>query len=229
MIGLGIAAVSASLLGLFGEAALPDSVLAEQRGGFRLPSGIDVALTVQTDTAVNGAILLRSIYRVDEGVPKLQVYAPPEGRTVNESVTGRTEESGTVPPIISFDRMTGLQVKSLNDPAAPKVSIATGGSASTMEGLEQVDLAQPIRSGGGWIAAGGSERLQTVELKGSDISITHVIGDAFGSAILNTADERMIDTQTTASIDLRNAGPDVLGSAMMRIENATLDALAARL
>ena len=54
------------------------------------------------------------------------------------------------------------------------------------------------------------------------------IGGAFGSAILNSGSDRTISTATTVSIDLRNAGPEVLGSALLRIEDVAIGALTTR-
>jgi hypothetical protein len=61
-----------------------------------------------------------------------------------------------------------------------------------------------------------------------DIRIFHLTRNAIGSAITNTGSDRAIDTHTSVSIDLRNAGPDVLGSAMLRVEDVALGALASR-
>ena len=70
------------LLLLAGQVApLSDAELARQRGGFRLPNGVDVALTVQTQTAVDGAVVLRTVFRADQGAPTLTVFTPkPVGR-----------------------------------------------------------------------------------------------------------------------------------------------------
>ena len=61
-----------------------------------------------------------------------------------------------------------------------------------------------------------------------DIRIVHLTGNAIGSAIANMGSDRAIDTQTTLSIDLRNAGPDVLGSTMLRVEDVGIGALTSR-
>ncbi len=61
---------------------LPDAELARHRGGFRLPNGVDVALTVQTQTALNGAVVLRSVFSLDAGDPSFVVYTPRDGQTI---------------------------------------------------------------------------------------------------------------------------------------------------
>ena len=67
-----------------------------------------------------------------------------------------------------------------------------------------------------------------VSLQGTDIRIVHLTGSAIGSAIANSGNDRAIDTLTTLSIDLSNAGPDVLGSAMLRVEGVAIDAASMR-
>ena len=55
---------AALALAALGPATVPDHELSDMRGGFRLPSGIEVALTVRSDTSVDGALLLRSVFSV---------------------------------------------------------------------------------------------------------------------------------------------------------------------
>ena len=75
-----LAQVAAPELPPIAAAPVADPILAEQRGGFRLPSGIDVALSVQTQTAVNGAVLLRTVFQIDQGAPNFTIYAAQAGR-----------------------------------------------------------------------------------------------------------------------------------------------------
>ena len=65
--------------GRFDRDALTDAELARQRGGFRLPNGIDVAMTVQTQSAVDGLVVLKTVFRADQGQPALTVLAPARG------------------------------------------------------------------------------------------------------------------------------------------------------
>lgn len=53
-----------------------ETELASMRGGFSLGNGLDVALAVQTDTAVNGSLLLRTVFRAEDGKPTLTTLAP---------------------------------------------------------------------------------------------------------------------------------------------------------
>jgi hypothetical protein len=210
-------------LGPFAATPVADEELAEHRGGFRLPGGIDVAMTIDTQTAVDGAVVLRTVFRADQGTPTLATYVPRAGETVAGASAGASRPAATI-PVVSYDRQSGIRVS--GGVAAPGVSLAPQAGAIPA-GLEQV-------SGGAATAAGAvSERtqgaLRLVELTGADLSVTHVAGGAFGAAIANMGSDRTIDTQTSVAIDLSGAGPDVIGSSMLRVQDIATQALAGRL
>lgn len=211
----------------FDAPVLSDDVLAEQRGGFRLPSGIDVAMTVQTQSAINGAIVLRTVFEVDRGAPSLTIYAPRQG----ETVASGTAQGGTVmvagsAPSVTYDNRNMLEVRPGYTPTLTVASGNAGGSDAVPAGLAQI--ASGATTDAGLVTAGAHGGVRTIELRGTDLSITHIAGDAFGSAIANSGSDRQIDTQTSVSISLANAGPDVLGSTMFRVEDVALQAVAFR-
>ena len=209
-------------------APVADPILAEQRGGFRLPSGIDVALSVQTQTAVNGAVLLRTVFQIDQGAPNFTIYAAKPGETVEtntaagEASTARTSSA----PVISYDRVNGLQVQPGTISSPISVSVKPAAAAALPAGLTEV--AAGTVTDAGTITDSTRNGVRAVSLNGADLTITHLAGNAFGSAIVNAGSDRAIDTQTTLSINLSNAGPDVLGSAMFRVQDIALDAVAMR-
>lgn len=210
----------------FDRPAVPDSELADQRGGFRLPGGIDVALTVDTITAVDGAVVLRTVFRADQGPSTLSIYAPRPGEMV--AAPGRSTQTGAaVSPAttVTYDARHGIQVST-----AAGVPVALIGSrpvgAALPAGL------QPVAAGAvtdaGTVSAMASDGVRRVTLTGADLSITHLAGTALGAAIANTASDRTIDTQTSIAIDLAKAGPDVVGSAMLRAQDLADQAVRGR-
>lgn len=213
--------------GPMAAAPVPDPILAEQRGGFRLPSGIDVALTVQTQSAINGAVVLRTVFQLDKGPASLTIYAPKPGETVAAGDRG-TATQGTGMPSVSYDSRNGIQVQpAIGGPNVAISSRSASASAAVPAGLAQV--ASGAQTDAGLVTEAARGGVQTVELRGADLSITHLSGNAFGSAIANTGSDRTIDTTTSVSIDLANAGPDVLGSAMMRVQDVATDAATMRI
>jgi hypothetical protein len=72
---LALAAVASPALaaGAFGRAPVGEARLAGMRGGFVVPGGLDIAITVQSATKLNGATLFRTVFSVDRGVGELDV------------------------------------------------------------------------------------------------------------------------------------------------------------
>lgn len=208
--------------GPFAVAPVAESELATMRGGFRLPNGIDVSMTVQTQTAIDGAVVLRTIFRADQGPPTLAVYVPRDGTVVAAGRPGGSGGQTTVMPSVSLDPRGVIEVTpGVVTPTSVNVSTGSnqGGIGDVPEGLE---------TAGDTVRQQTVGNLRTAAIDAADISIVHFAGAAFGSAIVNSGSDRMIETQTSIAIDLRNAGPDVLGSSMLRAQGLTDDALALR-
>ncbi|MBC9033915.1 hypothetical protein IAG41_16100 [Sphingomonas sp. JC676] len=217
---LPLALLSAELFGT----ALSDAELANQRGGIHLPNGIDVAITVQTETAIDNAVVLRSVFKIDQGQPKFTIFVPRPGERVTSESRGA--DGRTPLPSVSYDSRTGIQV--VPGYGAPAVSTADAASMQIREGLMPVDPTGPVQTDFGTVFRKDQGGVAQAALQGSDFSVTHFAGAAFGSLITNSGNDRVIDTTTTLAIDLRNAGPDLVGSAMPRVENIAIDALQSR-
>ena len=220
----------------FDAPAEPDPVLAEQRGGLRLPNGLDIALAVQTQTSVNGAIVLRTDFQVDKGPATTTVYVPRSGQIVAAQAGAGQGGAGTATgsagaPSIAFDNRNGLQVTPGSGALPVSVSgngAAAGGASPVPAGLAIVSPATVAMTDNGQVTQDIQGGVRTVQLNGADLTVTHLTGNAFGSAITNSGSDRAIDTQTAVSIDIHNAGPDMLGSAMFRAQDMALDAAAMR-
>lgn len=216
---------------VFAAVPLPDATLAELRGGIELPNGIDLALTVQTQTAIDGAIVLHTVFALVEGPPQVSVYTPPSGSTVPTSPAagaGASVLGASLSTTVALDGSAGVQVI----PGLTVLPVVVGKGASAVAaagaGLEKVEGTRHATDAG-VVDRSLAGPQQAIHLTGADFSITHFLGGAFGSAIANTGNNRTIDTVTTVSIDLRNAGPDVLGSAFLRVEDVAIGALASRM
>lgn len=227
MIGLALILMQSTPAATFEEPTVPEPVLAEQRGGFRLPNGIDVALSIDSRTAINGAIVLQTVVKIDEGAPVVTAYVPKNGESVglamNQSGTG-----GAPAATVTYDEQRGLIVT--KPTFSPSVSVGGGqnGAGTPVEGLQEVDLSQRFTSANGEIRKGMFGAAEAIEFSTADLSVLHLTEGVYGSAILNSGSNRTIDTQTTISIDLQNVGPAVLGSTMLRVEGLAIDAMTGR-
>lgn len=151
-----------------GVEPVSDEELGAAQGKFILPSGIEVAMAVQTDTSVNGALLLRSVFVVNNGPPALSVYAPagnapvqPQADDASIAATGATTgDTGTGTGItagattasagngsgsgnvsVVLDRASGItMIRTAGSVEAPKVSIGGRVDGDLADGLTQIAL-----------------------------------------------------------------------------------------
>ena len=126
MIGAALLLMAAQAAPMIDAPVVPDPELATMRGGFRLPNGIDVSLTVQTQTAIDGAVVLRTVFRADQGAPTLTIFAPHTGeRVASGEITGATTNVATsTEPRVWYDPRTGIHIQP--SAATPSVAITTG-------------------------------------------------------------------------------------------------------
>lgn len=216
--------------GPFGDApAVPDAVLANERGGIRLPNGVDVTLSVDTRTAINGSVVLQTIARIDQGAPVVTVYAPEDGQQVALDMPAGSSGSASG-PVVRYDRQNGVVITASGLPRSSVLGAQQAGdSGQPLAGLRAVAPNASVQTANGVVSSMVANGLSSAELRGLDFQVQHLAGRAFGSIIANSANDRTIDTVTTISIDLRNAGVDVVGSTMFRVENLGIEALSTRL
>jgi hypothetical protein len=206
------------------DKVVADRELSTMRGGFQIPGGIDVALSVQTDTSVNGALVLRSIFRADTGVPTLQAFTSRSGSQVStaNSAGGATVPAGAVS--VRFDRQNGVTVVPGSVGVMPAVAISTGTGPAAA--ALTTDALAPGATADTQVGRVTLDQLQAgtrVHLQGESLDVSHVFGNAFGAVVANTASDRALDTVTTVSLDLSGATPTNLGSTMFRVEALGLE------
>lgn len=224
------AAVPAPAAAQVGE-PLSDAELATITGKFVLPSGVTLALSVTSDTVVDGQLILRTVFRVDD--------------TARVTVMGRmSADSGPAYPgaptagdaaamkptgvEVAFDRRSGTQTITPTYTAViPTVSIGgTRPADAAAAGL----AALPVSVGGpavetpdGSVSLSALRNGTQVVLAGQQLSVANLVGSAIATAIANTADNRTIDTVTHVDIDLGDAGALTAGSAALKIDTLVSD------
>ena len=217
---------AALTMSAFAVQPVADAELSAMRGGFALPNGLDVALAVQTETSVNGALLLRSVYRLDQGPPTLQLFAPRGGDTVRgQSVTAG--ERSVVPGAVSvaFDRQNGISIARQMPTAIGSVAVRAA-ARDVGDAGPPLDLSNgPVETPGGRVSVSPLALGVRARLEGDGIDASHVFGAAFGSVVANTASERTIESATTVALDLRGVTATNLGSARLRAEAIAGDAV----
>lgn len=188
----------------FAQAPVADEALADMRGGFALPGGMAISVAVQSDTRVNGTLLLRSVFVMDQGAPELRVFAQADG--VTTTTTGTDGRAVT----------TGLTVSNGHS--------VIGGA---VEGLRQIDV---VKDGAAVGASGGTVRVESlgagsqVVLTRPTLDVSHLAGQAYGSIAANRGNDVTIDTATDINIELSGTDGFELSSSMMRVEALVFDA-----
>lgn len=226
-------AATPAAAGPFGDvAAVADAELAGMRGGFTLPNGVDIALTAQIDTAVNGLLILRSVLRLDDGPATIAVYAPAPGETGPPATLAppRAPQAAAAPLLI-IDRASGVTTV-MPGAVTPGVTVNVASDAMRIgeapPGLADLRLvagAPGVETANGTVALIGGPGARVV-LEGSTLTVTQLVGQALGTAIENTQSNRAIDSATWINLELGGAGVTVLSAAaaVMRVEDAVLDA-----
>lgn len=89
---------------------------------------------------------------------------------------------------------------------------------------------QATVNGGGVQTRDGSVQLRStpgglrVDLAGDAINVSHLIGNALGTVVANSGNDRSIDVTTSVNIGLSGIRPEAVGSSAIRAENLALDA-----
>lgn len=217
-------------------APLPDGELARATGKFILPGGVSLALSVTSDTIVDGAAVLRTVFTVDQGA-RLQVFGRDGAASVQvaQAAAGSATGGATMVPNgvnVLFDRQSGTRTVSptftvgANAVGVGAARIASASDAATA-GLTPLALTTggpAIRTPDGLVMLNATSGGAQVTLAGDRFGVAHLVGRSVATAITNSANDRVFDTVSTIDIDLRDVSPFTMGTAAMRVDDMALDA-----
>lgn len=216
------------------SARVSDGELATMRGGFALPSGIDVALAVQMDVAIDGALVLRTVFRADQGAPTLAVYAPAPGQT-GPRFTAPPPIAGANAPTnwtVIVDRAAGITTLQPSQSSPPAVAVSSVGDPSV--GMPPAGLSPlNIRVGGPavqtmagpvqLIPLAQGTRITLGDPGAMSTQVTQLVGQAFLNAVNNSANNRTIDTATSLNVNLAGATATQVATSALRVQDIASD------
>jgi hypothetical protein len=191
--------------------ALPETALADLRGGILLPNGLDVALGFDLRTLVDGQLALHTVLSTEGPAPnRLRVLVGDAGETMPVGVP--VDHLQPVQPELVLDRRGGttLYVSTAGKPVAPVVNILNAprevwpAYSGETEIQPTVDGA-PVPTALGLVTRTEQEFGSVVTLSGDSLLVQHLIGQATGVAVVNAANDRRIDTISTVDVDLKGA------------------------
>ncbi|UZK67767.1 hypothetical protein [Sphingomonas sp. M1-B02] len=199
---------------------VPDTLLAQMRGGVELPNGLNVAIGIDIQTRVDGVLVLHTVYTSDGPNAGIRVFTngtnqvplPPGATTV------RTSSSGGI-PIVTVDRSpagtTIVPGRSIN---ASNVNVVNSGPETWPSGQGETPV--PVTANGPSVAAApGAFRIETsdtgaaVILASPSLEIRQLVGSATGIVVANAADNRSIETVSAINVELQGVSPQLLAGA----------------
>lgn len=189
----------------FGKPPVADQALADMRGGFITPGGLDISVAVQSDTRVNGVLLLRTVLvAVAAAAPTLTAYAQEQGAPPPPPGTAAAAAGGGV-------------VVNIGTSAAP-----LGGAP---DGLKAFDLkpGEAVATATGTLKLDQTGGASRVVLSGPQIDIQHLTGQSFGSMVANRSNDVAIDISTIVNLDLSSVPTLSIGSGLFKIEGVASD------
>lgn len=146
LIALAFVPTAAGAQALPEKTPLAEAELAEQRGAFRLPNGMEITIGVATQTRVDGRTVLSTTYNVAGGAPQFRVQAgsgnDPNGTSeVVPTAGGVSTRDGVVQMLPNGVRFSGdaIQVTHLAGQAFGTV-LANSGSNRAIDMQTTVDI-----------------------------------------------------------------------------------------
>lgn len=128
------------------KAPLAEAELAKERGGLRLPNGLEITIGVATNTRVDGRLVLSTTYNVSQGAAQMRVLggvgSGPDGTTeVTPTAGGVSTRDGTVQMLPNGVRFSGdaIEVTHLAGQAFGTV-LANSGSNRVIDMQTTVDI-----------------------------------------------------------------------------------------
>ncbi|MFM9977983.1 MAG: hypothetical protein ACKVOP_08065 [Sphingomonadaceae bacterium] len=212
-------------------APVSDAELAEMTGKFVLPNGVEFAMSVVSDTVVDGQLALRTVLTVDQ-TARVDVFGRQGGGDTMPYVGVSNDQPGTVAATgvsVMLDRRSGTQTVTPTFGVTNAAKVASAPIAANDAAARGLTLL-PVTPGGeavatdhGHVTIATTERGSQVTLSTDQLGVAHVVGQYIATAIVNSANNRIIDTVTNINIDLRDVAPYSVGSAMLQIDGIARD------
>lgn len=211
---------------------VPDRELATMRGGVMLPNGLNVAIGIDIQTRIDGVLALHTIFS-SEAAGGLRVFT--DGTTSPVGVPGTTVVAGDERdwPGISVSRSpTGTTVVAPGTGPATGINVVAGPATGWLDAAGQ-NRVPVVANGPGIVAETGTIRLTTddrgaqVTLVTPMVEVRHLIGQATGAVIANTANDVSIDTVSTINVDLIGL-PAGLTNGMLMVNRIAAEAAGRR-
>lgn len=217
----------------WGVSPVPDRELATMRGGILLPNGLNIAIGIDIQTRINGVLALHTVYSSEAPAKGVQVYT--DGRDSPSTATGSTvvTTGGTQNASVDASRSpAGTTVIPATSSQPTTINVVSGPTSTWLNGAGQNNVA--VVANGPAISAPSGTISLTEDAEGARVTLStptteiqHLVGQATGSVVSNTANDRTIDTVSSINVNLVGVPAGLLGSALM-INRIAVDAVSRR-
>lgn len=232
---LAIALLAAEISTLASNPApVPDRELATMRGGVLLPNGLNVAVGIDIQTRIDGVLALHTIYTSEQPNPGIRVYTDGTNSpaTAPTTTTVTTGTSGMVPTVLVGRSPTGTTITTSTLNAPMTVNVVSGPTSGWLNAAGQTMV--PVTANGpaviassGVISLTNDEGGARVTLSAPAIQVEHLVGQATGAVVSNTANNRAIDTVSSINVNLVGLPPGLSGG-VLTINRIAADAASRR-
>ncbi len=202
-----------------GDAApVPDRELATMRGGLMLPNGLNVAIGIDIQTRIDGVLALHTIFSSE--APGVRVFT--------NGATGQAQVPGTVTvgtgepdwPTVSVSRTpTGTIVTAPGRDRRASTSCPDRRPAGSTPRARRRCPVTPngpaVAASSGTIRLTSDDRGSQVQLLTPTTEIRHLVGQATGAVVSNTANDRVIDTVSTVNVNLVGLPAGLMNGVLM--------------
>ena len=228
-----LAGVLAPSANSWGVSPVPDRELATMRGGILLPNGLNIAIGIDIQTRIDGVLALHTIYSSEAPAKGIQVYT--DGTNSPSTAPGSTvvTTGGTLNASVDASRSpAGTTVIPATSSQPTTINVVSGPTSTWLNGAGQNNV--PVVANGPAIAATSGTISLTEDAQGARVTLStptievqHLVGQATGAVISNTANDRTIDTVSSINVNLVGVPAGLLGSALM-INRIAVDAASRR-
>ena len=200
---------------------VPDPDLATMRGGIMLPNGLNIAIGIDIQTRINGVLALHTVYSSEAPTNAIRVYT--DGTNSPSTAPGSTEVAtgGTLNASVDAARSpTGTTVVPATSSQPTTINVVSGPTSTWLDGTGQTNV--PVVANGPGIAASSGTISLTEDAQGAQVTLStptieiqHLVGQATGAVVSNTANNRTIDTVSSINVNLIGVPAGLLGNALM--------------
>jgi len=201
-----------------GSPVLDEPELAAERAMFRTPDGMEISLSVQMDTRLDGQLVLRTVL-VQGALPdeKLRIYTETDDAVNKSTMNPQIAEPSERSVSFNFERSRGLQITGVNvEPVPVQVTV----NAEALSPADRVAVA-PValdemgraQTQFGEIAVENGMYGAVVTLLNENLLVKHVLGSANANVVANTSNNSVIENSTMINLTLPNTSSLALGGS----------------